>query len=313
MKFINTFIDGENITGIYLCKQRNTAVTKNGKEYENVTLADKTGTISAKIWDPGSMGIGDFDVNDYVEIKGKVSSFNDMLQLHIDRAFKAQEGAYDPSDYLPVSKYNIEEMWTALNSLISSVNAPYYNALLNSFFEDAEFAKTFKSHSAAKSVHHGFVGGLLQHTLSVATICDFYCGHYDIFDRDLLITAAILHDIGKTRELSSFPVNDYTDEGQLLGHIVIGTEMIMQKAQMINDFPKVKLDELLHCILSHHGELEFGSPKTPAIIEAVALAFADNTDAKIEVFSTALENTNMTSDGWLGFNKFIGTNIRKTK
>lgn len=313
MKYINMFNEGDNVSGVYLCKARNSAITKNGKDYENVTFTDKTGTIIGKIWDPGSMGIGDFAANDYVEVVGKVSSFNDMLQLRVDRAFKASEGSYLPEDYLPVSKFDIEEMWSKLLRLVISVEAPYYRSLLESFFADEDFAKTFKLNSAAKSVHHSFSGGLLQHTLSVAQICDFFADHYRFFDRDLLITGAILHDIGKTRELSDFPENDYTDEGQLLGHITIGAGMIMEKAKTIPDFPEVKLNELLHLILSHHGELEFGSPKVPALIEAVALSFADNADAKLEVFNSLLENSVSVSEDWLGFNKFLGTSVRKTK
>ena len=311
MKFINTFSEGMSISGVYLCKQKNSAVTKNGKEYLNVTLCDKTGSISAKIWEPNSMAIGDFEVNDYVDIYGKVSSFNSALQLTIDKAFIAKEGSYDPKDYLPVSKRDLKEMWEELIGFVKSIEAPYYKALLVKIFSDEGFAESFRNHSAAKVVHHGFVGGLLEHTLSVARICDFLSSQYDTLNRDLLVTAAILHDIGKVKELSSFPLNDYTDEGQLLGHIVIGLNMISKEADLIPDFPEVKKNELLHLIASHHGSLEFGSPKVPALIEAVALSYADNIDAKIELFKESVENAKGDSE-WLGFNKFLDSNIRKT-
>lgn len=312
MKYINMFQDGDVITGVYLCKLRSSAVTKNGKSYDNLTLADKSGQISAKIWDPNSMGIGDFDANDFIELKGKVSIFNGAFQLHIDRAFKAREGSYDPKDYVPVSEYDTGEMTARLQDLIASVNAPYFRALLDSFFGDPAFMKEFAEHSAAKTVHHSFMGGLLQHTLSVAELCSFFASHYSILDRDLLITAAILHDIGKIKELSGFPLNDYTDEGQLLGHITIGAGMVAQNAALIENFPEKKKTELLHCILSHHGELEFGSPKLPSLMEAVALSFADNIDAKVEVFKNAIDSSIPEAGGWLGYNKFLNTNIRKT-
>jgi len=316
MKYISQFKEGDSIIGTYLCKQKNSAQTKNGKTYENVTLCDKTGSVSCKIWDPNSIGIGDFDVNDYVEIHGKVSLFNGAIQLSIDRAIRASDGAYDPADYLPVSPNGIDEMYADLMKLIDSVQSPYFRLLLESFFvNDQEFIKAFRGHSAAKSIHHGFVGVLLHHTLAVAQMCDFYCRQYPVLNRDLLLTAAICHDIGKVRELSDFPMNDYTDDGQLLGHIVMGVEMIDEKLSEIRGFPKKRASELKHCILAHHGEYEFGSPKKPALIEALALNFADNTDAKIEAMTEAFDAAAMAQPGsgkWLGFSKIFDSNIRPT-
>ena len=199
-----------------------------------------------------------------------------------------------------------------MTGLIQTIKNQYLNKLVSIYFiEDPEFAKAFQFHSAAKSVHHGFVGGLLEHTLSVAKLCDYYASYYPGINRDLLLSAAIFHDIGKLKELSVFPENDYTDDGQLLGHIIIGTEMIGQRIRTIRGFPPRLAAELKHCILAHHGELEYGSPKKPALLEALALNFADNTDAKMETMLEALsaggENT-----GWLGYNKFLESNIRKT-
>lgn len=315
MRYIKEFREGDNITGIYLCKQKNTAMTKNGKEYENLTLLDKTGSLPCKIWEPNSMGIGDFSVNDYIEIHGRVSVFNGTLQMAIDRAFKAAPGTFDPADYLPVSKQDPAQMTARLDRYIQSVQAPYFRLLLESIFiEDVQFREAFLKHSAAKSIHHGFVGGLLQHTLAVCDLCEFYAQRYNRLNRDLLITAALCHDIGKVRELSAFPLNDYTNEGQLLGHIVIGVEMVSEKIRGIKGFPKLRAEELKHCIVSHHGEYEFGSPKKPAIIEAVALNFADNTDAKLQAMTEAFDN-NLNPDPsnpWMGFNRIFESNIRPT-
>lgn len=315
MRYINEFREGDNITGIYLCRQKNSAVTKNGKEFENLTLADKTGSLNCKIWDPNSMGIGDFSVNDYIEIHGRVTVFNGMLQMSIDRAFKAAEGTFDPADYVPVSSKDPRQMAAQLDRYIASVQAPYFRLLLDSIFiEDVQFREAFLKHSAAKSIHHGFIGGLLQHTLAVCDLCDFYAQKYPTLNRDLLITAALCHDIGKVRELSAFPTNDYTNEGQLLGHIVIGVEMVGEKIRAIKGFPKLRAEELKHCIVAHHGEFEFGSPKKPAIIEAVALNFADNTDAKLQAMKEAFDNSANTDpqNPWLGFSRIFESNIRPT-
>lgn len=312
MKYIQDYREGDRVFDIYLCKFKQSAMTKNGKPFENIILQDKTGTIDGKIWEPNSAGIGDFDVFDYIEVYGEVNSFQGANQINIKRIRKCQEGEYNPSDYLPVSKKNIEDMFGEILSYIKKIKNPYIKKLLESFFvEDKEFIKAFKSSSAAKSVHHGFVGGLLEHTLSVTKLCDYYVSAYPVLNGDLLLAAAMLHDIGKTRELSLFPQNDYTDEGQLLGHIVIGSEMIGEKIGKIPDFPKKVAGEIKHCILSHHGEYEYGSPKKPAIIEAVALNFADNTDAKMETFTELLEGTKET--GWLGYNRLFESNVKATE
>ena len=311
MKFIEQLSEGDRVQDIYLCKKSQIATTKNGKNYVNVILADKTGSVDAKIWDPNSGGIEDFDVLDYVDVFGDVTSFNGALQINIKRVRKCREGEYDPSNYLPVSEYNVEEMFSELLDIANSVGNSGFRALLTEIFvNDEQFVNAFKNCSAAKTVHHGFVGGLLQHTLAVTKLCDFYTKNYPMLNRDLLITAAICHDIGKVKELSAFPENDYTDEGQLLGHIVMGYEMVGQYAKKVGDISEKRLDELKHCILAHHGELEFGSPKKPALIEAVALNFADNTDAKMETLTELFKSTQET--GWLGYQKFLDSNFRKT-
>ena len=315
MKYIDTFREGMHIADVYLCKNKQIAMTKNGKEYGNLVLQDKTGTIDAKIWDLGSPGVGDFETMDYVHVEADITLFQNSNQMNIRRIRRAQEGEYVEADYLPVSKKNIKEMYEELLGCIGTVKNPYLQKLLSIYFVDSPaFAKAFQFHSAAKSVHHGFVGGLLEHTLSVTKLCDYYASYYPQLNRDLRLTAAIFHDIGKTKELSRFPENDYTDDGQLLGHIIIGTEMVGKGIRAIPGFPEVLAVELKHCILAHHGELEYGSPKKPALLEALALNFADNTDAKMETMIEALNAGNPGSDnkGWLGYNRLLETNIRKT-
>lgn len=313
MKYIKDYKDGDRVFDIYLCKHKISAVTKNGKPYDTVVLQDKTGTIDAKVWDPNNAGIAEFDSLDYIEVYGDITSFQGALQVNVKRIRKCQEGEYAPADYLPVSRFDREEMYQELLSYINGVENTYLKQLLQEFFvKDQAFISAFKQSSAAKTVHHGFVGGLLQHTLGVTKLCDYYCNTYPLLKRDLLITAAICHDMGKTREISLFPENDYTDAGQFLGHIVIGVEMIGEKVRNIPGFPEVLANELKHCILAHHGEYEFGSPKKPAIMEAMALNLADNTDAKMETFTEILENSK-DNNGWLGFNRLFDSNLTGTR
>ncbi len=312
MKFIETLREGEKVSDIYLCKYRQAAVTKNGKAYENVLLQDRTGVIDGKIWDPESQGIDDFAALDYVDVVGDVTNFQGALQLNIKRVRRARTGEYTPEDYLPVSERDIEEMYGELMGYAAQIENEYLKRLTDLYFRENEgFVKAFKFHSAAKSVHHGFVGGLLEHTLGVVKLCDYYVKQYPVLNRDLLFTAALFHDVGKMREISVFPENDYTDDGQLLGHIYMGAELVGATARRIQGFPKKLASELMHCILAHHGELEYGSPKKPALMEALALNLADNTDAKMQTFKEALKGSGTTND-WLGYNRFFESNIRKT-
>lgn len=310
MRYINELREGEMVSEVYLCKNKIVGSTKAGKTYYSLQLVDATGSIDGKIWELNN-AIGHFEAMNYVRLDGQVTSFNNMLQLNIRKIRVAEEGEYDIRDYVPCSKKNIDAMYKELTSMVESLEKNYYKSLLHSFFvEDKYIATEFKRHSAAKSIHHSFVGGLLEHSLSVAKICDFYTTLYSQLNRDLLLTAALLHDIGKVYEISTFPENDYTDEGQLLGHIVMGAMLVRDKIKQIPDFPDKEAKELEHCILAHHGELEFGSPKKPALLEALALSFADNTDAKMETFIEAVSDKN---DGeWLGYNRMLETNIRKT-
>ena len=313
MHYIETLREGERVNEIYLCKNKQSALTKAGKHYEALILQDKTGTLDTKIWEPGSVGIDDFDRFDYINVVGDITSFQGALQLNVKRVRKATEGEYEPKEYLPVSEYNVDEMYEQLLGYIKQMENPYLKKLAGSFFiEDADFAKRFKFHSAAKSVHHGFVGGLLEHTLSVTKLSAYFADNYKILNKDLLVCAAMFHDIGKLEELSTFPENDYTDEGQLLGHIMIGAMEIAERIKTIDGFPVKLAHEMEHCILAHHGELEYGSPKKPALPEAVALSYADNIDAKMETMRELLANVPEGDTQWQGFNRLFESNIRRS-
>lgn len=312
MNYINELRDGEMISEVYLCKNKVVAKTKAGKSYYSMQLQDKTGIIDAKVWELNN-AIAHFEPMNYIRVDAQVTSFNGALQLNVKRVRVADAGEYDSADYMPCSGKDIEGMYKELLEIINKISDVNLKKLLNSFFvEDVEFVKKFKNHSAAKSIHHGFIGGLLEHTLSVAKLCCYIADNYPVIKRDLLVASAIFHDIGKIDELSSFPENDYTDEGQLVGHIVMGTMMVGEKIKEIEGFPVTLGNELKHCILAHHGELEYGSPKKPALIEALALAHADNLDAKLQTFTEVLADNKDKTD-WLGYNKMFESNVRITE
>lgn len=311
MRYINTLVEGETIRNIYLCKGKRSAETRNGKPYDSLILQDKTGTLDGKVWDPNSNGIADYDEKDFIEVFGEVIMYNNNRQINIRQIRKAQEGEYVLADYMPTSEKNTDRMYQELLCYVKKISNPYLRQAVEFYFvKDQAFIETFKSHSAAKTVHHGFSGGLLEHTLSVVKFCEYMIGAYPILNGDLLYAAAICHDIGKTKELSPFPDNDYTDDGQLLGHIVIGVEMINEAVRSIPEFPEKLSSELKHCIVAHHGELEYGSPKKPALAEAFALNFADSADAKMQSLTEIFKDKN--TNDWLGYNRLFETNLRKT-
>ena len=311
MKYIKDLHEGETIRSIYLCKGKRSAETRNGKPYDNLLLQDKTGTLDGKIWDPNSQGIADYDEKDFIEVVGDVITYHHNLQLNIKQLRIASEGDYNPADYMPTSEKSVDMMYEELLTYIRGISNEYLRRAVEYYFvNDEAFIKKFKGHSAAKTVHHGFAGGLLEHTLSVVHLCEYFAGAYDIINKDLLIASAVCHDIGKTKELSSFPDNDYTDEGQLIGHIVIGVEMLSDAIRTIPDFPEVLANEWKHCIIAHHGELEFGSPKKPALAEAMALNLADNADAKMQTLKEIFKDKKGTD--WLGYNRLFESNLRRT-
>lgn len=311
MRFINTLREGDTIRSIYLCKTKRSAETRNGKPYDNLILQDKTGNLDGKVWDPNSGGIADYDEKDFIEVFGEVISYNNALQLNIKQIRKVHEDEYNIADYMPTSEKNVEGMYKELLFYVGQVENKYLRQLLEYYFvNDETFIKNFKTHSAAKSVHHSFAGGLLEHTLSIVKLCEYYVNTYSLLSKDLLYTAAIFHDIGKTKELSDFPENDYTDDGQLLGHIVIGVEMVSEGVRHIEGFPAKIASELKHCIVAHHGELEFGSPKKPALAEAVALHYADATDAKLQTLTEIFKEKD--GSNWIGYQKLFESNLRKS-
>lgn len=311
MYYLKDYREGQKLVGTYLCKTKQILKTKAGKTYYSLTLQDKTAVVDAKIWELNN-GIASFEAMDYVFCEGLVTTFQGNIQMNISRLRKSEEGEYDPADYIPTTDKDVEQMFGEILHYVQSVKNPYLNRLLTIFFvEDEDFVREFKRHSAAKSIHHGFWGGLLEHTLSVTNMCQYFSTAYPKLHRDLLITAALFHDMGKMDEIAPFPRNDYTDAGQLLGHIYIGAQKLTSAISGIDGFPKKLENELVHCILAHHGKLEFGSPKVPALMEAMALYLADSADAKLQTLTEVFQHAGDNME-WLGFDRRFESNLRQT-
>lgn len=311
MKYINELREGENIIEHYLCKSRQTMKSRNGKNYLSLKLQDKTGMVDAKVWDLNN-DIQSFQENDFIKVDAFVTTFNNELQLNVKRIRRSREGEYDPADFVPSTDKNIDEMYDQLMGYIKTMKNPYLKKLLEEIFlRHPVISKEFKYHSAAKAMHHSFRGGLVEHTLSVTQLCDFLAPRYNYVNRDILVASAMLHDVGKVLELSDFPTNDYTDDGQLLGHLILGSELIRDAAAKIDGFPKRLESIMKHCMLSHHGEYEYGSPKLPSTPEAFLLHCADNLDAKTKMIEEALA-ADSTQGHWAGYNRMLQRNLSRS-
>lgn len=310
MEYIREFQDGQRIVGHYLCKEKSLFRTKAGKNYLSLVLQDKTGTVTAKVWEL-NLQIGEFAKNDFIKIDAQVTTFQGDIQLSIQRLRKSEEGEYNPADYSPASEHDPDTMYQEVFAWIEKVCEPHLKQLLQHFYRDDEaLAQRIRIHPAAKSVHHNFVGGFLEHVTSVTRLADYLAGSYHPVNRDLVICAALLHDIGKLWELNPMPAGDYSAEGQLLGHIMIGYDMVRDEIRQIADFPPHLALQLEHIILSHHGELEFGSPKVPMTMEAMIIHLADNTDAKMKMVEEFLKNDQNSGD-WTDYNRFLSRTFYK--
>lgn len=319
MQFINTLKENDKVKSVYLIKDKSLGVAKTGNQYCNLTLQDKTGSISGKLWDYDNLSDEEKNIpaGEFVYISGYIKVYNQQNQLTIDSIRIADANEYNPTDFFKLSKKDVSKMEKELDDMIKSIKNNNYKKILEKIFiEDTDFRDKFIKHQGGKSVHHSFVSGLLEHSLSVANLCKKAVSNYDDLNEDLTITAALLHDIGKVYEISNFPKNDYTDEGQLLGHIMVGYNIVSKKMEEIPSISEKEKIELLHLILTHHGQLEFGSPKLPSLMEAIVLSMCDNMDAKLEIMREGIENAksnnNYIEGQFVGYNKFLETNYRAT-
>ena len=289
------------IISFYIVKNKQVFQKKNGEPYLRLTLGDKTGEIQALMWD-NLPSIEDIKADDLLKLKGRVNNYQGKLQITIQKLEKTDFNEIDPSEFLPVGTQDPNLLLFYLEKITGSIKNKNLLDLLNSFLKDEEFLKDFTKFPAGKTLHHPFLGGLLEHTVSVIKICESLSFLYDFLDNDILITSAFLHDIGKIKELKFSRSINYSDEGKLLGHITLGIEMVDEKLRSLPDFPQELSNHLKHIILSHHGEYEYGSPKRPMTLEALILHYADNIDAKVNGFRIWMESKPDSSDpNWTEF------------
>ncbi len=279
---------------------------KTGEPYLALTLADRSGQIEAKMWDNVSDCIGGFEQDHFIKVKGLINKYNNRFQLTIHKLRRLQESEIDFSDYLPKTTKDIDELWRTLGEFVASFQDPHLKALAQAFMADAEIAAAYRSAPAAKTLHHAYIGGLLDHVVSLFRSCDLVCRNYPQINRDLLLTGAFLHDIGKIHELTYNRTFSYTTRGQLLGHMIIELEMLKEKLALLPDFPDPLKILIEHLIISHHGEYEFGSPKLPMFPEALMLHYLDDLDSKMESMRAHFEREAGLESPWTSYNGSLG-------
>lgn len=289
---------GQEVDQVFLIRGKQLRQARNGSLYFQAELCDSTGSIPARMWDASEVLLEALGETNFVRVRGRVEVYRDQPQLILASIRPAPQDEIDLERFLPHSPRDPDERLARLMDLIESIQNPHLRALLKAFFGDAGFVERFKRCPAAVSYHHATIGGLIEHTTSVAELADLVCRQYPQLNRDILLAGAILHDIGKVRELAYEEAFSYTVHGELVGHVVSGVLMVEDKVQTLPDFPEDLLDELRHIILSHHGEYEFGSPKLPMTREALALHYLDNIDAKVEAVTRALEAENVGDEDW---------------
>ncbi len=305
MNYIADFKEGDAVSRTFHLSSRNRLLTRSGKPYLSLTLRDKTGTINAKVWDDADAIHANMGSTDFVHVRGTVEKYMDELQLKVDQLRVVRTDDVDLTDFLPAGTRDPDETLSELRQVSQTVQDRFLRSLLDMFFADADLVQRFKVSPGAKHLHHCFVGGLLEHTLSVTKICEWLCGHYQNINRDLLVAGAILHDIGKVYELTSSPSFDYTTEGRLIGHLVIGYNVVEEKIRNIEGFPRELKMNLQHLILSHQGTYEFRSPVLPKTVEAMLLHHVDDLDAKVQLTQDWIERARTDPSVFTPYHKLL--------
>ncbi|HVM92517.1 MAG TPA: OB-fold nucleic acid binding domain-containing protein [Terriglobales bacterium] len=294
------------VTSCFVVATKQVKPKKNGDPYLALTLADRTGQIEAKMWDNVEEFIGAFEQDDFVKVKGLINKYKNRFQLTIHKLRKMGEAEIDYTDYLPKTTKDIGELWRTLADFVATFKNPHLKALVELFMSDPEIAERYRNAPAAKTLHHAYIGGLLDHVVSLFRSCDLMCRNYPQVDRDLLLTGAFLHDIGKIHELTYNRSFSYTTRGQLLGHMIIELEMLQAKLSQLPNFPPELKTLLEHLIISHHGEYEFGSPKLPMFAEALMLHYLDDLDSKMEAMRAHFEREIGLEGPWTSYNASLG-------
>jgi len=304
-KFVTEITKNTRVESIFLVKEKHMGVTKNGAPYLSLRLMDRTGDINARVWDEVKEYDALFEKGDFIKVLCRSSIYQGAMQLTIKSLKKCDKEKISLEDFLPACPFPVEEMLKELKFIINDIHDDYLKKLMKLFLEDEAFMKKYAAAPAAKAMHHVYLGGVLEHSLSIARLARMVSDNYDHINRDLLVCGALLHDIGKVDELSYQKAFDYTDMGRLLGHITIGVEMIEEKIKKISEFPPDLRMVLKHMILSHHGVYEYGSPKRPKTIEALLLYYLDDLDAKMNGFQQAFSEEDVDRPNWSRYHKLF--------
>lgn len=311
--YVSELEANQTVQGTFLVSYKDVRQKKSGEPYLSLTLIDRSGELDAKMWDNAADAIPTFERDDFVRIKGLLQIFQNRPQLTLHKIQPVPESEVDLADYLPASKRDRDEMFREVQSWIARMTEPHLKQLVQAIFEDPAIAPAFRTAPAAKTVHHNWIGGLMEHVLSLCQLAKAGAANYPHIDFDLLLTGVLLHDIGKIRELHYARSFGYTTEGQLLGHIQIGVQMVLEKMSLVPDFPPRLRDLVVHMILSHHGELEFGSPKIPLFPEALLLHLIDNMDSKMECMRALVDRDPLVTGVWTGFNSALDRSALKKR
>jgi 3'-5' exoribonuclease len=315
-RFVQQLADGDSIEDVYLVTDKQLRANRNGNLYLQLELRDRSGSISARLWNAGEHLFRSFDAGDFLMAKGKVQLFQGALQVILSHIERTETEKVELGDFLPRTEQDIDKLLDRLRGTLLQLSNPHLRALAECFFMDDAFVRSFCQVPAGVRNHHAYLGGLLEHVVTLLELAERVAPLYPELDRDLLLMGVFLHDIGKVRELSYNKVFAYTDEGQLIGHLIIGVEMLSEKAHQVPDltgepFPREVLLRLKHMILSHHGSYEFGSPKLPMTPEAIALTYLDNLDAKVHSFTRDIREDRNQASAWTPFNQSLQRRLFK--
>ena len=312
--FVGQAAERENqvITSSFVVASKQVKSKKSGESFLALTLADRTGQIEAKMWDNVAEAVDTFEQDDFLKIRGLINRYNRRFQLTIHKLRRMEEAEVDYADYLPKTTKDIDELWRVVGEFVAGFENPHLKALLEAFMADAEMAAAYRTAPAAKTLHHAYIGGLLDHVVSLMKLCDLVARNYPEIDRDLLLTGAFLHDIGKIHELSYARSFAYTTRGQLLGHMIVELEMLHAKLAQVPGFPAGLKTLIEHLIISHHGKYEFGSPKLPMFPEALMLHYLDDLDSKMEAMRAHLERESELGE-WTSYNPSLARPLLNKK
>ncbi|MGH9500964.1 MAG: 3'-5' exoribonuclease YhaM family protein [Terriglobales bacterium] len=312
--FLSDCVQHENqvITSSFVVASKQVKPKKTGEPYLALTLGDRSGLIEAKMWDNVEDCLNAFDADDFVKIKGLLNKYKNRFQITIHKIRKLGDAEIDFADYLPKTTKDVGELWQTLAGFVATFQNSHLKALVEAFMADSEIAEAYRNAPAAKTLHHAYIGGLLDHVVSLCRSCDLICRNYPQINRDLLLTGAFFHDIGKIHELTYNRSFSYTTRGQLLGHMIIELEMLQAKLAQLPDFPGELKTLVEHLIISHHGEYEFGSPKLPMFPEALVLHYLDDLDSKMESMRAHFERETGGENAWAGYNPSLGRPLLNT-